>query len=104
MAAGPTQESSTPATFISSFPRAFFGSSSTAQMDEAPAPASTAAGAAARAAADTQRSASPIGTYGTAPTVAVGVAHTLEWHVAAYTVPWKKQTKDILSNVGAWPS
>ena len=32
--------------------------------------------------------------------VAVGVSHTLEWHVKTYSVPWKKQTKDILSDVG----
>lgn len=74
-------------------------------MDEEQAPASTAAGAAAAAvvASDTQGSASSNGTYGTVPAVAVGVTHTLEWHVATYTVPWKKQTKDILSNVGACP-
>jgi hypothetical protein len=35
------------------------------------------------------------------PAVAVGVTHTLEWHVAAYTVPWKKTSKNILSHVGA---
>ena len=41
------------------------------------------------------------GDNGAAAPVSLGVKHTLEWHVASYTVPLKKGTKTILTSISA---
>ena len=108
MAAGQSQQqtSNPPSTFMSAFPRAFFDPAAPQQQQQQQQQQrqqQAAAGQAAAASpADTQGSTSSYGTAAAPAAVAVGVTHTLEWNVAAFTVPWKKQTKTILSNVGAY--
>lgn len=106
MAAGPEEAAAAPSTFSSSFPRSFFGTPQQAGAEDGQASTVPAPGGAEAAFADAQTStssaASSNGPAAGAASVAVGVTHTLEWHVAAYTVPWKKTTKTILQNIGAF--
>lgn len=112
MAAG--QEEATPtsrgSSFTSAFPALFFKSSTpqegAADGHAAAAVTTDSSGAApgsGAGAADAQTSTSSAASNGAAAaaSVAVGVSHALEWNVAAYTVPWKKGTKNILLNIGA---